>query len=116
MLQIRASQNKKLADDQLNQFIHEIVDQLKDIIAEPQSPQYIDIGNIKEFVLKGTSKSNSHGISFRTNVKRYYECMAEFGVDFNLDATLPWAFESALGNKSEGIPVDNNLVVGGWVE
>ena len=112
MLKIRVSQNQKLVDDQQNQFIHEIVDQLQHIISEPKSPLYIDIGGIKNFVVEGASNSNSHGVSLRTNVKRYHECMAEYGVDFNLDATLPWAFESALSNKLGDLPIDKNMIVG----
>jgi len=111
MLRIRASQNRKLVDDQLNQFIHELVDQLQDIISEPQSPQLFDMGNIKKYVEKGTSNSNSYGVSSRTNLRRYHECMEEYGVDINLNAALPWAFESALNKKSEKLPVDMYIIL-----
>ena len=111
MLKIRESQNQKLVDDQLNQFIHEIAGQLKHSSLQ-QSSAKIDVENIKNFVVKGTSNSVSYGVSTRTNVKRYHECMSEYGVDFNLDNILPWAFESALDNRIEHLPIDNNIVVG----
>jgi hypothetical protein len=102
---IRPEQEERLRAELFKDYVERMMVHLRTHFAAQVSS--LTPPNLRAFVVQGISKARTYGVEDENDIRRYLECMAVYGRDYDTDPRTEWAGEIL---RQEGLSATVKMV------